>query len=129
MLFVVSVLSCKFCCFESAFSPMSCVDLYVFFFWRAPDGLDSKGLPGRRTYVRLTHAVFTKKLWPLSATHENSSHLSTAAVPFSKVTAASSLLIGKGSFHLSFVVVRVIQLSQLPLSSLAFCGCDDLRYF
>jgi hypothetical protein len=71
--------------------------------------------------------VFTKNLWLLSAAHENSSHLSIAAVLFSKVTAASSLLIGKGSFRLSLVVVCVMHLSQSPLLSLAVVGvmiCD-----
>jgi hypothetical protein len=63
--------------------------------------------------------VFTKNLRLLSATHENSSHLSIAAVPSSKVTAASSLLIGKGSLSLSLVVVCVVHVSQSPLLSLA----------
>jgi hypothetical protein len=65
--------------------------------------------------------VFTKNLRLLSATtHENSSHLSIAAVPSSKVTAASSLLIGKGSLSLSLVVGCVVHVSQSPLLSLAF---------
>jgi hypothetical protein len=64
--------------------------------------------------------VFTKNLRLLSATHENSSHLSIAAVPSSKVTPASSLLIGKGSLSLSLVVVCVVHVSQSPLLSLAF---------
>jgi len=42
--------------------------------------------------------VLTKIVWLLAAAaHENSSYLSIAAALFSKVTAASSALIGKGS--------------------------------
>jgi hypothetical protein len=75
----------------------------------------------------VTQAVFTKKLWLLPAPHENTSHLSIAAVLFSKVTAPSSLLRGKGSFCLSVVVVCVMHLSQSPFLSLAVVGmmiCD-----
>jgi hypothetical protein len=47
--------------------------------------------------MQVTHAVLTKIVWLLAAAaHENSSHLSIAAALFSKVTAASSALIGKG---------------------------------
>jgi hypothetical protein len=70
-------------------------------------------------------------VWLLSATHENSSHLSIAAVLFSKVTAASSLLIGKGSFRLSLVVVCVVHGSQSPLLFLAVVLvmiCDLFSY-
>jgi hypothetical protein len=59
-------------------------------------------------------------LWLLSTTHENSSDLSIAAVLFSKVTGASSLLIGKRSFCLSLVGVYVVPDSQSPLLCLAF---------
>jgi hypothetical protein len=59
-------------------------------------------------------------LWLLSATHENSSNLSIAAVLFSKVTGASSLLIGKRSFCLLLFVVCVVPDSQSPLLCLAF---------
>jgi hypothetical protein len=72
-----------------------------------------------------------KIVWLLSATHENSSHLSIAAVLFSKVTAASSLLIGKGSFRLSLVVVCVVHGSQSPLLFLAVVLvmiCDLFSY-
>jgi len=55
------------------------------------------------------------------AAHENrSSHLSIAAVLSSKVTAESFLLIGKGSFCLSLVVVCVVHVSQSPWLFLAF---------
>ena len=76
--------------------------------------------------------MFTKKMCMLlPAIHENSSHLSIAAVLFSKVTAASSLLIGKGSFCLSLVVVCVVHVSQSPLLFLAFVVvliCDLFSY-
>ena len=81
--------------------------------------------------AQVTCAVFTKNVWLLSATHENSSHLSIAAVPFSKVTAASSLLIGKGSFCLTLVAVCVVHVSQFPLLFLAFVVviiCDFFSY-
>ena len=77
--------------------------------------------------------VFTKKCVLLlpPAAHENSSHLSIAAVLFSKVTAASFLLIGKGSFCLSLVVVCVVHVSQSPLLFLSFVIvmiCDLFSY-
>ena len=67
----------------------------------------------------------------LSAMHEKSSHLSIAAVLFSKVTAASSLLIGEGSFHFSLVAVCVVHVSQSPLLFRAFVVvmiCDLFSY-
>ena len=71
--------------------------------------------------MQVTHAVLTKIVWLLAAAaHENSSHLSIAAVLFSKVTAASFLLIGKGSFCMSLVVVCVVHVSQYPFLFLAF---------
>ena len=75
-----------------------------------------------RNNARAKCAVVTKNLWLLlSATpHENSTHLSTAAVLFSKVTAASSLLIGEGSCCLSLVVVCVVYVSHSPSSCFAF---------
>ena len=72
-----------------------------------------------------------KKIWLLSATHENSIHLSIAAVLFSKVTAVSSLLIGKGSFRLSLVVGCVVDVSQSPLLLVAVVFamiCDLFSY-
>jgi hypothetical protein len=66
------------------------------------------------------------------AAHENSSsHLSIAAVLSSKVTAESFLLIGKGSFCLSLVVVCVVHVSQSPWLFLAFVVvliCDLFSY-
>jgi hypothetical protein len=70
-------------------------------------------------------------VWLLSATHENSSHLSIAAVLFSKATAASSLSIGKGYFRLSLVVVCVVHVSQSPLLFLVVVLvmiCDFFSY-
>jgi hypothetical protein len=70
-------------------------------------------------------------MWLLPATQENSSNLSIAAVLLSKVTAASSLLIGKRSFCLSLIVVCVVHVSQSPLLFLAFVVvmiCDLFSY-
>ena len=61
-----------------------------------------------------------KIVWLLSATHrENSHHHSIAAVCFSKVTASSSLLTGKGSCCLSVVAGCVVHVSQSPSSIFA----------
>ena len=65
--FVLCVLAILFCCFESSFSPMCYVELYVFFLAHA--GRTRFELPPRMTYrrvsdarsnVQVTHTVFTK---------------------------------------------------------------------
>jgi hypothetical protein len=50
---------------------------------------------------------------------KNSGHLSIAAVPFPKVTAASSLLIGKPPFHLFLLLFVLWMFLNHPLLSLA----------
>jgi hypothetical protein len=85
-----------------------------------------------RIDARVTRQCSQKKcVSSLRAASENSSHLSIAAVLFSKVTAASFLLIGKGSFCMSLVVVCVVHVSQSPWLFLAFVVvliCDLFSY-
>jgi hypothetical protein len=85
-----------------------------------------------RIDARVTRQCSQKKcVSSLRAASENSSHLSIAAVLFSKVTAASFLLIGKGSFCMSLVVVCVVHVSQYPLLFLSFVVmliCDLFIY-
>jgi hypothetical protein len=122
------VVCCKFCCFESELSRMCCVQMYIFFSGaRRPDSI--RWTP-RMTYrhandtridARVTRQCSQKKcVSSLRAASENSRHLSIAAVLFSKVTAASFLLLGKGSFCMSLVVVFVVHVSQYPLLFLSF---------
>ena len=83
-----------------------------------------------RTHAQVPHAVFTIFVWLLSAArHENSSHLSIAADLFSKPSAALSVLIGKGSWCLSLLVVCVVHVCQSPFAVSCTCGRVDMLFF
>ena len=129
--------ACEFFCFEFAFFGMSRVDLYVLKTWRALAGLTRKMCV--RNFFRLvdrrgTHACGKKKQPPKKQrdcwqSMEKSSHLSIAAVLFSKVTAASFSVIGTPPFRYCVVAFCVLPLSQSPFSFLAFVAGDDWRFF